>query len=382
MRFKYLQKKLKEDQKSILQDLDRLIEEELLVASPDVPREIQFEPLMPESERTRNLLGCVALDGILPSHLSLGLLSQLRDIREGATLSLEVTGTKPGLRDSWQRKIVITMVAEEEDGTKRNIKFQRKTEAGKVLLRFKASLGVNTVSVSLYGQHIQFSPFPLPIQTEAEKTMAMVGLSFPGQSQSGAILQVGADGDEKVEPGPARRREDIRAEVKEVPTESNSKSSISTKSSVSFSPATATSAEVQRSLDMGYKKGQVGVQADELEEEERTRDFSPEQVVLVTRKGVGRKAVFKEMKEPFGQFLVQFIEDGIFDLVSPTEVSHVAAAPPLPQQEAPRVETATADVGAEEPGPWRVAERCLARLGSERSFLMDPILSLSYATDC
>ena len=114
IRFKFLQKKLKEDEKSIRQELERLIEEERLDTSPDMPREIQLEPLMPESEWTRNLLGCVVLDGILPSHLSLGLLSELRDIREGATLSLEVTGTKPGLRDSWQRKIVITMVAEED----------------------------------------------------------------------------------------------------------------------------------------------------------------------------------------------------------------------------------------------------------------------------
>merc|ERR1719219_3125486 len=111
MRLKFLQNKLKDDEKSMLQQLESFTEEEL-----NEGREIQFQPSMLES--VVDIFGYVAVDGILPSHLSLSLLSQLMDFREGATLKLEVAESKPGLvtRDSWQKKIVITVVAEGEDG--------------------------------------------------------------------------------------------------------------------------------------------------------------------------------------------------------------------------------------------------------------------------
>ena len=114
MRMKYLQKKLKEDLSSILQQLDTLMEEELTEGSHEMPREVQFQPILPELAESvfgPNLLGVVTLDGILPSHLSLRLISQLKDLREGATLKLEVAETKPD-RDSWQRRIVITVVVQ------------------------------------------------------------------------------------------------------------------------------------------------------------------------------------------------------------------------------------------------------------------------------
>ena len=115
MRMKYLQKKLKEDLSSILQQLDTLMEEELTEGSHEMPREVQFQPILPELAESvfgLNLLGVVTLDGILPSHLSLRLISQLKDLREGATLKLEVAETKPDLGDSWQRRIVITVVVQ------------------------------------------------------------------------------------------------------------------------------------------------------------------------------------------------------------------------------------------------------------------------------
>ena len=52
---KYLQNKLKEDEKTILQQLESLTEEELKEASHEMPREIQFQPLMLESLPGQNL---------------------------------------------------------------------------------------------------------------------------------------------------------------------------------------------------------------------------------------------------------------------------------------------------------------------------------------
>ena len=179
MQMKYLQNKLKDDEKIILQQLESLTEEELKEASHEMPREIQFQPLMPG----QNLLGVVGLDGVLPSHLSLGLLSQLADLREGASLKLEVAATRPGLGDSWQRRLVVTAVLQGEDGAERSLSVQRETKAGKVLLGFEADLGVHSVSVLLYGQHILSSPFIIP-KTEPEKILAEVGLCFRGQSNT------------------------------------------------------------------------------------------------------------------------------------------------------------------------------------------------------
>ena len=179
-----MENKIKEDEKSLRQQLDRLVEEELTGSSQEMPREIQFQPLMLESLPGQNLLGVVTVDGVLPSHLSLGLLSQLADLRDGASLTLEVAATRPGLGDSWQRRLVVTAVLQGEDGAERSLPVQRETKAGKVLLGFKAGLGVHSVSVLLYGQDILSSPFIIPVQTEPEKILAEVGLCFRGQSNT------------------------------------------------------------------------------------------------------------------------------------------------------------------------------------------------------
>ena len=196
-----MENKLKEDEKSLRQQLDRLVEEELTGSSEEMPREIQFQPLMLESLPGQNLLGVVTVDGVLPSHLSLGLLSQLADLRDGASLRLEVAATLPGLGDSWQRKIVVTAVVQGEDGTERKIRVQRKREDGKVLLRFEAGLGVHKVSVWLYGQHVLSSPFIIPVQSEPEKILAEVGLCFLGQTQADTASQRKPPEDVQVESG-------------------------------------------------------------------------------------------------------------------------------------------------------------------------------------
>ena len=321
MRTKFLLKKLKEDEKSLLQQLESF---------NDDGKEIQFQPVMPESEL--DIFGFVAVDGVLPWHLSLCLLSELADFRAGATLRLEVVRTQPGLSDSWLGRIVVTVVAAEEDGPEREIPFQRKMKDGKVLLRFEAGLGVHRVSVRLYGQHIQSSPFLLPIRADPEKILAEVGLCFFGQSQ----------------PEPAgEAADDVKRQPESFPAESSDTSSSSTTS--------AASSRCEES------PGQTE------EGEEKSQNFTPGQIVLVNRGGVGLKAVFQKIMKPLGHYLVQFIEEGEFDLISPSEVSYVVEEEesPLPQQETPKVIGATTDGDGEdvkETGkPWKVQERCCAR---------------------
>ena len=50
-----MENKIKEDEKSLRQQLDRLVEEELTGSSQEMPREIQFQPLMLESLPGQNL---------------------------------------------------------------------------------------------------------------------------------------------------------------------------------------------------------------------------------------------------------------------------------------------------------------------------------------
>ena len=157
--------KLKEDEKAILEQLDSLIEEELQEVSYEMPREIQFHPIIADPLLKQNLLGFVAQGGVLPSHLSLSLLSELGDYRAGAILSLEVVGPET---KSWHRRIVATALVEGEGGTERKLPIQCETEDGRVLLRFEACLGELSVSVKLYGQHIQSSPALLNIRAQPD----------------------------------------------------------------------------------------------------------------------------------------------------------------------------------------------------------------------
>ena len=303
-----MQNKLKEDEKSILQQLNSLVEEKLKEGSHEMPREILFQPVLPEL----NLLGFVAQDGVLPGHLSLSLLSELEELRACATLRLEVVlGTQQGLSDSWQRRILLSVVAVEEDGSERKIPVQRKAQNGKVQLRFEAGLGVHRVSVRLYGQHIQSSPLLLPIQAEPEEILAKVGLCFLGQSQGQKPQDV------KVESQPERRRED---DDKSRPAETESFPAKTSEQPSKTSTASSSNEESQ-------------AQGEEVEDREdreiRARNFSPGQTVIVMREGVGLKAVLKDTDYPLGHFLVQFVEQGNFDIIPSAEISHVVEEPPL-----------------------------------------------------
>ena len=153
------------------------MEEELSKTSGETPSEVRFLQSNLSHQSLANLIGFMVVDGVTPSHLSLNVMSRMLDFKVGATLNL-VVESGPHVKDFWQRKIVVRVMITDEEGKEKEVFCHQKTEDRKVLLWFEACPGVNNVSVTLYGQHIDKSPFIIPIGRELELDLASVGLCF------------------------------------------------------------------------------------------------------------------------------------------------------------------------------------------------------------
>ena len=153
------------------------MEEELSKTSGETPSEVRFLQSNLNHQSLANLIGFMVVDGVIPSYLSLNVMSRMVDFKVGATLNL-VVESGPHVKDFWQRKIVVTVVNTDEEGKEKEVVCHQKTEDRKVLLWFEACPGVNNVSVTLYGQHIDKSPFIIPIGRELEMDLASLGLCF------------------------------------------------------------------------------------------------------------------------------------------------------------------------------------------------------------
>jgi len=298
-RVKLLRTELVEAESSLLQQLD----EELGKGSREMSREVCFLPAMLPQDSLSNILGFVASDGVLPSHLSLSFLSELKDLRPGATLSLEVE-TEAEVRDVWQQKIVVTVQTTEEDGSQRNLSVQHEAASGKFCFRFKAEEGVHKICVTLYGQHVNFSPLLLPVGRLSQE-LNRLGLCFMDESGETELTQKESE------------EEDCRA-----------------------------------ASDSSKRTGLTG------------QEFCPGQTVLVNRAGGWSKAVVrKPLSEHPKVYLVQFTEAGTFDGVRSEEMIITEDDHNLVEKdpEVPRIEEGQNDDGVEEAGMWKVNDGCVAK---------------------
>ena len=126
---------LLECQERLLAELDKIVRE--MAEEPNVGelRDISFQP----SDLTafNNVLGFLAVDGFLPSHLNLLLSSPLTELRPGSSVlfCLEAD-TEVTLRPGWDQKIKIQVSFTDIAGEEKLIRMKKKIEGRKRLLKF------------------------------------------------------------------------------------------------------------------------------------------------------------------------------------------------------------------------------------------------------
>ena len=172
---------LLECQERLLAELDKIVRE--MAEEPNVGelRDISFQP----SDLTpfNNVLGFLAVDGFLPSHLNLLLSSPLTELRPGSSVlfCLEAD-TEVTLRPGWDQKIKIQVSFTDIAGEEKLIRMKKKIEGRKRLLKFDTrEAGIYKVTATLYDSHITNSPFLVPVSPDLLKT---IGLDYGGLEDS------------------------------------------------------------------------------------------------------------------------------------------------------------------------------------------------------
>ena len=134
---------------------------------------------------THNILGFLAVDGLLPSNLHLLLSSPLTDLRPDSSLMFSVeavANTEVTLKPGWDQKIKVQVSFTDSEGEEKLIRMKKKTEGTKRLLKFEANeAGVYQVSATLYENHINNSPFLVPVVPDLLET---IGIDYRGLEDS------------------------------------------------------------------------------------------------------------------------------------------------------------------------------------------------------
>ena len=123
------------------------------------------------------LHGLVCHDDVLPSDLSLELVTGITQLKPGAAIMLKVTSLKPILKDIILTKLSFSAVnAITSDDS--SVKFQKKISSpSEMKMRIKASEeGQYVISTKLYGQHVTNSPVIVPVMDYPEKHLAEMGI--------------------------------------------------------------------------------------------------------------------------------------------------------------------------------------------------------------
>ena len=180
-RVRSLENILLECQERLLAELDKIVRE--MAEEPNVGelRDISFQP----SDLTpfNNILGFLAVDGFLPSHLNLLLSSPLTELRPGSSVlfCLEAD-TEVTLKPGWDQKIKIQVSFTDIAGEEKLIRMKKKIEGRKRLLKFDTrEAGIYKVTATLYDSHITNSPFLVPVSPDLLKT---IGLDYGGLEDS------------------------------------------------------------------------------------------------------------------------------------------------------------------------------------------------------
>ena len=139
-----------------------------------------------------SLHGLLYHDDVLPSDLTLELVTGITQLKTGAVIVLKVTSPKPILKDIILKKLSINIV-NIMSGDESSFKFQKKIfSPTKMMMRVKTSEeGQYVISTKLYGHHVTNSPVTLPVMDDPEKHLAEMGIHDLGCTTNQPHLEDG-----------------------------------------------------------------------------------------------------------------------------------------------------------------------------------------------
>ena len=118
--------------------------------------------------------------GILPSSLSLELLSSIPDICAGAKLSVSVE-TEKGITHMVRRCLAVSVLTESAEPVPCQAEVRPSSGSKSLVFSFTASaVGQLTVAATLYRQHVAGSPLVIPILATPALHLGLMGLGVLG----------------------------------------------------------------------------------------------------------------------------------------------------------------------------------------------------------
>ena len=120
--------------------------------------------------------GFISHSEVLPSDLSLDIVTEVRKLKTSAAIILSVSAARPVFNSLLMQSLSILVHPEADPGAKvtHQVKLMSEQE---LKVRFRvAEEGVYMVSVRLYNHHIRQSPLLLPVLGDPDQDLAKLGL--------------------------------------------------------------------------------------------------------------------------------------------------------------------------------------------------------------
>ena len=185
--------KLDEDEKSLLESVDQTCDQltqQIQAASRIKAKETNIQELLnsvnirfeasSSSEDKVPEQGFISHNEVLPSDISLNLVTEIRKLHTKAAIVLSLTAERPLFNTFLMKSLSIIIHPEGDPSVK--VPHQHKiTGETELKIRFKVQdEGVYLVSVRLYNHHIRQSPVLIPVLNDPVYGLAKLGLTMSG----------------------------------------------------------------------------------------------------------------------------------------------------------------------------------------------------------
>jgi len=133
--------------------------------------------------------GFISQNDVLPSDLSLNLVTEIRKLHTKAAILLSVSGDRPLLDSILLKSLTVLIHPEGEPSFK--VPHQQKMKGDQELLvRFKVQdEGLYLVSVKLYNHHIRQSPLLVPVFVDPDQGLAKLGITVSSSKNPDSSIQ-------------------------------------------------------------------------------------------------------------------------------------------------------------------------------------------------
>ena len=224
-RTEQLKLKLDEDEKILLDSVDQTCDQltqRIQAASRDKAKETNIQELLSSvnirfeasslSEDKAPEQGFISHNEVLPSNISLNLVTEIRKLQTKAAIVLSLTADRP-LFNSFLMKSLSILIHPEGDPSVKVPHQHKITGEQELKIRFKVQEeGVYLVSVRLYNHHIRQSPLLVPVLNDPVHGLAKLGLTMSGaDNPDSSFLSAASELDSSVKA--LRRPTELQASV-------------------------------------------------------------------------------------------------------------------------------------------------------------------------